>query len=139
MSTHPPAPDQSDADRDPSSDAAFLAWLRGLFGADGTLRVPGVVIVDEWGQDCIVLQREGYRAEVVVAIPVPPGQDRTEVSIFAENGQPNDPDVFPILGFQMTVGGGNAYSVDAELDQWGGWRLSQSAEDPAARVNLRPR
>ena len=138
MSIDPPTPDRPDAGLDPS-DAAFVAWLRDLFGADGTLRVPRLVIVDQWGQECIVLQRDGYRAEVVVAIPVPPDQDRTEVSIFAENGQMEEPDTFPILGFGMTVGGSNAYSVDAELDQWGGWSLSQHADDPAARVNLRPR
>ncbi len=141
MSTDLPAPDQSEPEEpplDPMSDAAFVAWLRGLFGSDGTLHVPRLVIVDQWGQGCIVLQRDRYRAEVVVGIPVPDGQDRTEINVFAENGQSEDSDAFPTLGLEITIGGNNAYSVEAELDRWGGWTLRESADDPAA-INFRPR
>lgn len=138
MSAPSPDSDPPEAGLDPDSDAAFVAWLRGIFGSDGTLHVPRLVIVDEWGQECIVLQRDGYRAEVVLAIPVRPQQDRTEISIFAENGQPNDEDADAVLGFEIIVGGNNAYSVNTVLDQWGGWRLNQSADDPAA-VNFRRR
>jgi hypothetical protein len=138
VSAHPPDSDRPETGLDPTSDAAFVAWLRGIFGSDGTLHVPRLVIVDQWGQECIVLQRDGYRAEVVVGIPVPEGQDRTEINVFAENGQPDEPDAYPVLGFEITVGGNDAYSVEAELDQWGGWRLRESADDPGT-VNFRPR
>ena len=53
-----PSTDEGASPLDPTSDAAFVAWLRGLFGADGTLHVPRLVIVDDWGRECIVLQRQ---------------------------------------------------------------------------------
>jgi hypothetical protein len=133
-----PSTDEGASPLDPTSDAAFVAWLRGLFGADGTLHVPRLVVVDDGGQECIVLQRQDYRAEVVVSLPVRPGQNRTDVSLYAHNGTPSDPDLGPALGFEIVVDGNHAYGVDVEPDRWGGWEVHPSGNDPLA-PEARPR
>lgn len=129
--------DEGAAALDPTSGAAFVAWLRGLFGADGTLYVSRLVVVDEYGQEGIVLQRKDYRAEVVLALPTP-GDERTEVCLYAHNGTPADPDVDPFLGFEIVVDGTNAYTIDVEPDRWGGWELNVSGQRPA-ETGVRPR
>ena len=137
MATDPSA-DGGSSPLDPTSDAAFVAWLRGLFGADGTLYVPRLVIVDDGGQECIVLQRQDYRAEVVVSLPARPGQNRTDVSLYAHNGTPGDPDLGPALGFEVVVDGNHACGIDVEPDRWGGWAVHSWGNDPPA-PEARPR
>jgi hypothetical protein len=127
-----PSADEGASPVDPTSDAAFVAWLRGLFGADGTLHVPRLVIVDDWGRGCIVLQRQGYRAEVVVSLPARPGQNRTDVSLYAHNGTPGDPDLGAVLGVEVVVDGNHACGIDVEPDRWGGWEVHPWGDDPLA-------
>jgi hypothetical protein len=120
-----------------ASDAAFLAWLRDLFDADGTLRVRRLVVVDEGGQPCILLQRVAYRSEVVVQLPSLPGDSSTAVNLFAENGHPGDPSIDPAIGAAMVVEGNEAATVNVVPDRWGGWTFHVSAEADAV-VRNRP-
>lgn len=129
--TGPPPPPTDD------NDAAFIAWLRSLVAPDGTFRVPRLVVADPQGNDCIVLQRDGYRAEVIVSIPSPPGES-TEVAIYADNGDPEHPTLEPSLGASIRVAGNDAATIDAVLDRWGGWELS-AWHEPSAPGGRRPR
>jgi hypothetical protein len=130
--TGPPAPPPANA-----SDTEFLAWLRSLVGTDGTFRVSRLVIADSDGAECIVLQRQRYRAEIVVSIPSPPGQS-TDVTLYAENGDPDCPTVEPSLGAAIRVGGDEVADVDVVVDRWGGWELSVNRENSGSG-DRRPR
>lgn len=93
-------------------------------------------MTDQWGNDCIVLQRRDFRAEVVVAIPSPPGES-TEVSVYAENGKPDFPTIEPSLGAVLTIGGNEA-ALTAVVNRWGGWELSYG-EDRGSAIGGGPR
>jgi hypothetical protein len=123
---------------DDGSDAAFLAWLRSLFDADGTLRLHRLAVVNERGVPCILLQRVAYRSEVVVQLPPPPGGPSTAVNLFADNGDPDDPSADPVIGAAIVVDGNEAATVNVVPDRWGGWTFNVSTE-PDTVVHDRPR
>jgi hypothetical protein len=122
----------------PPTDAELLTWLRAAIDHDGTLRVRRLVVADDGGHDCIVLQRDGLRAEVVVSLPESPSGSSASVSLFAQNGESGDPTVDPAVGAVITVTGNEAASVNVVPDRWGGWKLHASTEGPTA-VGVRPR
>jgi hypothetical protein len=121
----------------PPTDAELLAWLRAAFDPDGTLRVRRLVVADDTGQECIVIQRDGLRAEVVVSLPESP-DGSASISLYAQNGEPDDPAVDPTIGAVIVVSGNEAASVDVVPDRWGGWELHASTEGPTA-VGGQPR
>jgi hypothetical protein len=121
----------------PPTDAELLVWLRSALDHDGTLRVRRLAVTDETGQECIVLQRDRLRAEVVVSLPESPGGSAS-IALYAQNGEPDDPAVDPTVGAAIVVAGNEAASVDVVPDRWGGWDLHASAEGPTA-VGAHPR
>jgi hypothetical protein len=121
----------------PPTDAELLAWLRAAVDPDGTLRVRRLVVADATGQECIVLQRDGLRAEVVVSLPESP-DGSTSIALYAQNGGPDEPAVDPTVGAVIVVAGNEAASIDVVPDRWGGWELHASTEGPTA-VGMPPR
>src|SRR5580698_4921696 len=95
----------------PPTDAELLAWLRAAVDHDGTLRVPRLVVADDMGQECIVLQRDRLRAEVVVSLPESPGSGFASISLYAQNGESDEPFVDPTVGAVIVVAGNEAASV----------------------------
>jgi hypothetical protein len=95
------------------------------------LRVRRLVVADDTGQECIVLQRDRLRAEVVVSLPESPGGS-AGIALYAQNGDPDDPSVDPTVGAVIVVAGNEAASVDVVPDRWGGWKLHASTEGPTA-------
>ncbi len=122
---------------EPPTDVELLAWLRAALDPDGTLRVRRLVVTDDPGHECIVLQRDRLRAEVVVSLPESPGGS-TSIALYAQNGEPDDPGVDPAVGAVIAVAGNEAASLDVVPDRWGGWELHASTEGPAA-VGVQPR
>ena len=114
------------------SDAELLAWLRTALNRDGTLRVRRLAVADDAGHDCIVLQRDHLRAEVVVSLPESPGGGSSSVSLYADNGEPQDPSIDPSVGAVIVVAGNEAAAIDIVPDRWGGWELHASTEGPTA-------
>ena len=121
----------------PPTDAELLAWLRAAVDPDGTFRVRRLVVADDGGHDCIVLQRDRLRAEVVVSLPESPGGSAS-IALYAQNGEPDEPAVDPTVGAVIVVAGNEAASVDVVPDRWGGWELHASTEGPTA-VGDQPR
>ncbi len=119
------------------TDAELLAWLRAAVDPEGTLRVRRLVVADDTGQECIVLQRDRFRAEVVVSLPESPGGSAS-IALYAQNGEPGEPAVDPTVGAVIVVAGNEAASVDVVPDRWGGWELHASTEGPTA-VGVQPR
>ena|ERR1700722_16541163 len=118
-------------DGTPPTDAELLAWLRSALDHDGTLRVRRLVVADKTGGECIVLQRDQLRAEVVVSLPESPGGSAS-IAIYAQNGDADDPSVDPTVGAVIVVAGTEAATVDVVPDRWGGWELHASTEGPTA-------
>ena len=114
------APDRPPLEAD---DSAFVRWLRSLFDSDGALRLRRLVIVDEGGEERIVLQRHRLRAEVSVNIPSAAGES-TKATLYADNGDQDDLTVEPSLGFEVFVGGNQAYTIDVCPDRWGNWETN---------------
>lgn len=114
------------------SRQAVLDRLEHMLSDDGTLRVPRLVVVGDDDEDAIVLQRVHGRSEVVVRLTNPPGGEPTDLSLFADDGHPDNPDVEPSLGVALTVAGNSAALAEAVLDRWGRWELNVVTEDPTA-------
>jgi hypothetical protein len=115
-----------------------LDRLERMLDPDGTLRVPRLVVVGDDDEDAIVLQRARGRSEVVVHMMNPPGGASTDLSLFAYDGHPDEPDIEPSLGAVVTIAGNSAASVEAVPDRWGRWELNVVTEDPT-EVNVRSR
>jgi hypothetical protein len=122
----------------PPTDAELLAWLRAAVDPDGTLRVRRLAVVDGAGRECVVLQRDRLRAEVAVSLPESAGGGPASISLYAQNGEPDDPAAEPAVGAVIVVGGNEAATVDVVPDRWGGWELHASTEGPTA-VGVQPR
>lgn len=117
---------------------AVLDRLGRMLDDDGTLRVPRLVVVGDDDEDAIVLQRVRGRSEVVLHMMNPPGGASTDLSLFADDGHPDEPDIEPSLGAVVTVAGNSAALVEAVPDRWRRWDLNVVTENPA-EVNVRSR
>lgn len=113
----PSADDVPPGEPDGQSDADRLARLLSYVLPDGRLRVPGLVVPDDEGNERIVLGVEDRRASVAVRVsPAWTPAGPSEATIFAEDG--DDADVYafpPSVGLDLTAGGDVVSELSADL------------------------
>lgn len=110
-----------------------LARLASYVLADGRLRVPGLVVVDERGRELVEISARNREARVAVRLPSPPAHGRTEVGLYAVNGNLDDESIEPCLGIDIVVDGDQAAMAEVTPDRWGGWDLNVSTPVPDHR------
>ncbi|MGH9090589.1 MAG: hypothetical protein ACRDZR_04275 [Acidimicrobiales bacterium] len=94
-----------------------LSLLASYVQPDGRLRVPGLVVPDDEGNERIVLGVEDRRASVAVRVsPTWSPTGTTEAAIFAQEGDDEDLYAYPpSVGFDVTAGGNVVAALSADL------------------------
>jgi hypothetical protein len=109
-----------------------LATLASYVQPDGSLRVPRLIVIDEAGNDRVVVGVEGAVAGVSVRVSPrwsPPGL--SEVLVFAVDGDDNDLTP-PSVGLELAAAGERVVAVSADLTPESG---VQGAGGPVIRLH----